>query len=281
MRERIFFPSVFMALMMGLLIRTSAAWALIPVVPFSPQEDVSVMTENAVCTPCPVTTSRQVMNAATSISVTSASPTASASISLPAAGLPDLSVFAGNESGTSSTANAEYINTIRFVYTGSGPAPATLSSAIGWTVDATVLSQPGLSSFDIGGGASIGVSLSSCYCPEQFVSDNIVGSGTFTLSNPFTIPNGGTIAYRTDLAAFVYNSGGLTGSVSIDPQVSLTLPQGWTGYLGSGGVLGGPVLSATPEPSSLILLGTFLAVWGGRRLAQRERLSSGEVEAGR
>ncbi|AFS52973.1 hypothetical protein LFML04_0739 [Leptospirillum ferriphilum ML-04] len=60
------------------------------------------------------------MNAATSISVTSASPTASASISLPAAGLPDLSVFAGNESGTSSTANAEYINTIRFVYTGSG-----------------------------------------------------------------------------------------------------------------------------------------------------------------
>ncbi len=121
MRERIFFPSVFMALMMGLLIRTSAAWALIPVVPFSPQEDVSVMTENAVCTPCPVTTSRQVMNAATSISVTSASPTASASISLPAAGLPDLSVFAGNESGTSSTANAEYINTIRFVYTGSGP----------------------------------------------------------------------------------------------------------------------------------------------------------------
>ena len=163
----------------------------------------------------------------------------------------------------------------------STPAPATLSSAIGWTVDATVLSQPGLSSFDIGGGASIGVSLSSCYCPEQFVSDNIVGSGTFTLSNPFTIPNGGTIAYRTDLAAFVYNSGGLTGSVSIDPQVSLTLPQGWTGYLGSGGVLGGPVLSATPEPSSLILLGTFLAVWGGRRLAQRERLSSGEVEAGR
>nr|EDZ38444.1 MAG: Hypothetical protein CGL2_10961059 [Leptospirillum sp. Group II '5-way CG'] len=280
MGRKALFSGVFLVLMTGILVPATSAWALIPVVPFSPQEYVSVTTQNAACIPCPATTSRQISNAATSISVTSPSPTASASILLPAAGLPDLSVFAGNESGTSSTANADYINTIRFVYTGPGPAPATLSSAIGWTVDATVFSQPGLSSFDFGGTASIGISLSSCYCPEQFVYDNIGSSGTFTLTNPFTIPNGGTIAYETDLAAFVYSSGGLTGSVSIDPQVSLSLPEGWTGYLGSGGVLGGAVLSATPEPSSLILLGTFLACLGGASLAGRSRMKR-DFDAGR
>ena len=274
MSKRDLFSGVFLAIFLGALIRTPAAWALIPVVPFDPQEYVSVMTGIGTCVSCGTATSRHMLNATTNLTVTSSVPAASASISLPASGLPDLSVFAGNQSQTSSEANAEYVNTIRFVYTGSGPAPASLSSAIGWTVDATVLAQPGLSSFDIGGTASIGISLSSCYCPEQFVSDNIGNSGSYALTNPFTIVNGGTIAYETGLAAFVYGSGSLTGSVSLDPEVSVNLPNGWTGYLGSGGILGAPVLSASPEPSTLVLLATFLAGWGGWSFVRTSRLSA-------
>jgi hypothetical protein len=246
----------------SVLMNGSLAWALIPVVPFTPEEYLDVVTGPDNCgLSCQTNTSLLVPNASTNLSVTSSAPSGSASIDLTAAGLPDLSVFAGNTAGTSTNATASYINTIRFVYTGAGPAPATLTSAIGWTVAATILSPPGMPSGEVGGAASIAISLSSCSCPARYASVQIGQTGSYALSNPFTIPDGGSIAYEAGLSAYVYGSSTLTGSSSLDPALSITLPPGWTGYPGSGGILGEPAVAATPEPSSLLLLLPFFGGW--------------------
>lgn len=247
----------------------SPAWALIPVVPFSPSEFVDVATQPYGCGLSCQTNTQMIGNGGQNLSVTSPVPSATASIVLPSAGLPDLSVSVSNEPGISVSADASYINTIRFVYTGAGTPPASLSSSIAWTVNGTVQAPTGTPSYEIGGYSSIAISLSTCYCPFQFVSNDIVQSGSTSLDNPFTIANGGTIAYEVNVGANIFGVPGLTGSVSLDPEIEIGLPSGWTGYLGSGGTLGGPLVVPSPEPPTLLLWGTFLAAWILARIPAR------------
>jgi len=237
------------------------AWALIPVVPFTPSEYLNVTTGPAGCGLSCQSSTTATGNGGQNLSVASPQPSASGAISLPAAGLPDLSVSVQNPPNGNATAQVNYINTIRFVYTGSGTPPAVLSSSIAWTVDATVQVPKGTPFYEIGGGSSIGVSLSTCYCPEQFVYTDIAQSGIYTLANPFKIADGGSIAYDLSLDAWAYGDTGLTGSVSLDPEVEIGLPAGWTGFLGSGGTLGSPPIQAAPEPPTFLLLAPFLALW--------------------
>lgn len=238
-----------------------AAWALIPVVPFTPDEYVDVTTGPSGCGLSCQSNTQVFGNGGQSLSVVSPQPSASAAISLPSAGLPDLSVSVQNQLPDSAQAQANYINTIKFVYTGAGTPPAFLSSSIAWTVDATINAPAGTPTYEVGGYSSIAISLSSCYCPEQFVSATFGQSGSTTLDNPFTIADGGTIAYELAIGANAFGDTGLTGSVSLDPQVDIALPAGWTGYLGSGGTLGAPLAAAAPEPPTLLLLAPFLALW--------------------
>lgn len=252
---------IFMFVVWTLSGNTPVAWALIPVVPFSPQESVDVTTGPSGCGLSCQSNTQLFGNAGQSLSVVSPQPTASAGIAQPSAGLPDLSVSVQNQAPDFAQAQANYINTIKFVYTGAGTPPAFLSSSIAWTVDAHVQQPAGYPDAALDGYASISISLSTCYCPEQFTSTAIGQSGAYSLSNPFTIADGGTIAYRLAVGAEAFSYNGQTTSVSVDPQIEIALPAGWTGYLGSGGTLGAPLAAAAPEPPTLMLLAPFLALW--------------------
>jgi hypothetical protein len=261
---------IFLAVIVVFFGSVSRAYATYPVVP----EGYGAFVNGSSCptgSSCAEAYSSGGVSSAPPLFGSTADNAAKSSISLPAAGLPDLAVSAANLSGHYADATAYYWNTITFNYTGPGVAPSTLSSQVSWSVSALLAVPSGAGSTDYNGYASIAISLSTCYCPFQLVSDNITSSGTYVLSNPFTITNGGSIRYETDLSAWASNSSGLTGSVFLDPRVFIDLPSGWTGTLASGGTLGPSGIAETPEPSSLFLVGTAVSLMVGGVFRKRSR----------
>ena len=220
-------------------------------------------------------------------------PAVSASASLPAGSLSG-SLNDGNGYDIMSF-KAQIWDTLTFSYNPLAGSGATLSPAgvLSWTVNSALI-QPSsfgttfnnvngyacleMGSFLCGSGYNTSYDLNYMYGvpANQFDIVQYLNGGTASTPLSLSVPLSPGGSVTIDAALFGTTAGG--GMLSLDPALTLSLPPGWS-YTSASGVFldSSPPLAETPEPSSLLLVGTgalFLAIRGRKAFGSRCRAQS-------